>query len=712
MNRKVFNFSRLIYLIFALIIVGMLFNILYINITGKHLASGNDIREYAINRGGNQKVETIYATRGTIYSSDGEILAADSKKYKLIAVLDKNRNHANQKPAHVVDVNHTAKLLAPILEMDEDEIVQLLSKDKYQVEFGSKGSNLSSVKKDEIEALELPGIEFQELLSRNYRYGDFASYIIGYAKTIKEVVNNKETTHILGEMGIEKIYNKELSGIDGERVYLADKNSHTLPNGLISETASVPGNNIYLTIDTDIQNELNKLLANLVDIKKADKATCAVMEAKTGRILAVANYPSFDPNYRDFTSYIDLFLNEPVEPGSVWKTFVYANAINDDVINLDETYPSGKFYYSEKARPIRDHNDGEGWGNISYRQGFYYSSNTAICHMLTKYTNKESLLADYDDLGFFKHIGSDGLAATGGVAGYVNNDGRDIEYLTTGYGQGSTTTAYHLLRGYSAFANDGKMVEPYFVDKITDGQTGEIISEGTTKYSKQLYSPETVKTVRSLLDGVVNIEGNTGYYYHMDDVRLIAKTGTGQVAEDGRYKSGYYTNSFVGMAPYDDPEVVVVLWSQNKGYTNRGATELVQGITRAALNKLNEQPVKEVEVSTVVLDNYMNQSKEHVKDVLTTDQLTPLFVGNGDIVISQYPKSGIMVSSNSRVFLQTNGSKIKMPSMEGWSRKEAEAFASMANVTLEVSGVGTIYEQNVKKGTVLKDGQIIKLKAK
>ncbi len=712
MAKKTANYSKFIFAFFAALIVALVFNVLYISITGHHLMSQSDIREYANNRGGNQKIETLYAPRGTIYSSDGEVLAADAKKYKIYAILSDKRVHGNGKPAYVYDVNDTAKKLAPILDMDVDDLIRILSKDQYQVEFGSKGNNLSSVTKDQIMALNLPGIEFEELLSRNYRYGDFASYVIGYALAETQIVNDKSTTHILGKMGIEKLYNKELSGVDGKRVYLADNNNYTLPNGLISETESIPGNNIHLTIDTEIQAELNKLLENLVDIKKADKATCAIMEAKTGRILAVSNYPSFDPNIRDLTNYVDLFLNEPVEPGSVFKTFVYANAIQDGVINLDELYPSGKFYYNEKLRPIKDHNDGEGWGNISYRQGFYYSSNTAICHMLTKYTDKKSLLADYDDLGFFKHVGSDGLVATAGVAGYKNNDGRIVEYLTTGFGQGSTTTAYHLLRAYSAFANDGKMVEPYFIDKITDGVTGEVISEGTTKYSEQIYSADTVKEVRSLLDGVVNIEGNTGYYYHMDDVRLIAKTGTGQIAENGRYKSGYYTNSFVGLAPYDDPEIVIVLWSQNKGYTNRGATELIQGITRAALNKLNEQPLKEVEVSTVVLDNYMNQSKTHVNEVLKTNQLTPIFVGDGDIVISQFPNSKTEVSSQSRVFLQTDGKKIKMPSMEGWSRKEAEAFASMANITLEFDGVGTITSQSISKGTVLKANQKVKVKAK
>lgn len=705
------NHSKILFSFFALCCIGLIINILVVSISGYHLISFDNIREFDINRGRNKKSETLYADRGIIYSSDGEIIAADSKKYKIYAILDESRLTGDKEPAYVADVNKTAELLSPILEIEKDKLVETLSKDRYQVEFGSKGNNLPITVKEEIEALELPGIEFTEIKSRNYRYGDFASYIIGYATTKTETVNNKEIHYIEGQMGIEGLYNKELSGQNGKIRYMSDNKNYILPNGIIEQIEPVPGNNIHLTIDTEIQLELNKLLQNLVDIKDSDKATCAVMEAKTGRILAVANYPSFDPNKRDFENYIDLFLNEPVEPGSVMKTFVYANAIEDGVINLDEKYPSGKFQYSEKANPIRDHNGGEGWGNISYRQGFYYSSNTAICHMLTKYTNKESLLQDYEELGFFNHQNVDGLAATGGTAVYKNPTSGLVEYLTTGYGQGSTTTAYHLLRAYSAFANDGRMVEPYFIDKITDGTSGEIISKGSTQYSEQIYSTETVLQVRDLLDGVVNIEGNTGIYYHMDDVRLIAKTGTGQVAGDGGYKSGYYTNSFVGMAPYDDPEVVIVLWSQNKGYTNKGAVELIQGMTRAALNKINEQPLKEVEVQTVTLDNYMNQSKVYVNDILKSEHLSPVFVGDGDIVIGQYPKSETEVSSNSRVFLQTDGTKIKMPSMEGWSRKEAEAFASMANIELEIEGFGTIVDQNVKKGKVLKENQVVKLKA-
>ena len=706
--------AKIVLCVFAFIIILMVLNVIYLGATGKHLVSGDNIKEYAENRGGQQKEETLYAKRGTIYSSDKQVIASDVKKYKLYAILSETRLTVDKEPAYVVDKEETAKKLAPILGVDKAKVLEQLNKKTYQVEFGSYGNNLSSLIKDKIDALGLPGLEFEEITTRNYRYGDFASYEVGYAQLLTNEINGKTTKSIIGQMGLEKAFDEELSGKDGKKVYLVDNNNYTLPNGVLSEKAPVAGNDMYLTIDADVQTELDLQMKQLVEKLKSEKATCAVMEAKTGKILAVSNYPSFDPNKRDIDNYVDLFLNEAVEPGSVFKSFVYANGLNDGRLNLKTKYQSGKFYYNNnKKDSVKDHNGGKGWGTISYEQGFYYSSNTAICHMLRTVNDRVSLLQDYEDLGFFKSGTVDKLSTASGFAGYKGVVGRDIEYLTTGFGQGSSWTAYQLLRAYSVFANnDGKMVTPYFVDKIVDSSTNETIYQGKTEYSKQIYTNETVKKMRDLLSGVINIKGSTGYSYHMDDINLIGKTGTGQVAQTGGYKQNFYTNSFAGLAPYDDPQVVIVLWYQGKNASTKVAAELVQGVVRTALNKINAQPVKEIETSTFVLDSYMNQSTEFAKSVLTKHQLSTLLIGDGDTVIDQYPKAKTEVSSQSRVFLQTNGTNITMPSMDGWSRKEAEAFAAMADVRMTFDGVGTIYKQNIPKGTKLKSNQEIKVQAK
>jgi len=717
-KRRNNNFGAICALVFfSLVIMILIFNVAYIGATGKHLVSGQNIKEYAEKRGTEQKVDRLIAPRGTIYSSNNEVLASDVKKYKMYAILSETRidhdEKGNEVPAYVKDKEKTAKALAPIIGMSESDILEILNKKSYQVEFGRYGNNLSSIVKNQINSLNLPGIEFVDMTTRNYRYGDFASFEIGYAQLLTEEKDGNQISNIVGQMGLEKAFDDELSGIDGEKIHIVDNNGYTIPNGVISETAPIAGDDIYLTIDTDIQIELDVQMKKLIEDTEASKAACAVMEAKTGRILAVSNYPSFDPNKRELDNYIDLFLNEPVEPGSVFKSFVYANALTDNKLDLDEKYPSGKFYYSGN-RYIQDHNWGKGWGSISYRQGFYYSSNTAICHILTEKTDKKSLLQDYEDLGFFKSSEIDRLPSAAGVAGYKNNDDRLIEYLTTGYGQGSSFTALQLLRGYSAFANNGKTVEPYFIDKIVDPQTNKTVYQGKSKYSKEIFSPEAVKTTKDLLSGVVNVKGSTGYSrYHMDDIHLIGKTGTGQIAKDGSYMSDYYTHSFAGLAPYDDPQIVVVLWYQSSSEGNtHDKGDLIKSVVRTALGKLNEQPTQEVETKSYVIDAYTNQSVEYAKKMLAQNQITPIIIGNGKTVIDQYPKVGSEVSSASRVFLQTNGSKITMPSMDGWSRKEAEAFASLANIKLECKGTGIIYKQNVSKGTKLKAGQKIKVEAK
>lgn len=703
--------AKVVMTIFALVIVLMISNVIYLGATGKHFISGEDIAQYANERGGGQRESTLYAKRGTIYSGDNEVIASDVKKYKLTAVLNTERFKANGEPAHVVDKETTAHELSKIIGMDEEKILQRLNKKGYQVEFGNYGNNLSSLVKDQIDALGLPGLEFEEITTRHYRYGDFASYEVGYAQATKD----DNVKKIIGQMGIEKTYNSQLTGTDGKRVYLVDSNNYILPNGILSETEPIPGKDVYMTIDTEIQTELDMQMNKLVTEMKVDKATAAIMEAKTGRILAMSNYPSFDPNKKDMKNYTNLFLEEAIEPGSVFKSFVYANALSDGKLNVNETYKSGVYEYKVNGRlikGIRDHNNGKGWGTITYEKGFYHSSNTAICHILTKFTDKESLIQDYEDLQFFQSGNINGLKTAAGYPGFKGEGNKQLEWLTTGFGQGSSFTALQLLRGYSAFANDGKTVEPYLVDKVVDPETQEVVEEAKTKYSKQIYTTEAVKQMRDLLDGVINKKGSTGYAYHMDDIRLIGKTGTGQVAKDGRYLTGYNTHSFVGLAPYDDPEVIIVVWYQNSMAGNKAVSDLVKSVTRLAVNKLNTEPTKKVETTTFVLDSYLNQSVDYAKNLLTSHQLVPIVIGDGKTIINQYPRANTELSGKTKVFLQTNGLKMTMPSMEGWSRKEAEAFSSMANIQLEFDGVGNIYKQDVTKGTVLKENQKVKVYAK
>ena len=217
--------------------------------------------------------------------------------------------------------------------------------------------------------------------------------------------------------------------------------------------------------------------------------------------------------------------------------------------------------------------------------------------------------------------------------------------------------------------------------------------------------------MRTLLYGVVNIDGSTGRDYRDSSVEIIGKTGTGQIAENGAYSASKHTHSFVGMAPYRDPEVEVIVWFQNESSGTNYSGELVKSITKSALNILSKDTEK-VNTSPYVLNNYMNQSTSYVGGILKKHSLTPILIGDGSTVIGQYPSGTTEVTTGSKVLLLTDGQKYTMPSMLGWSRKEAEAFASLTGVEIKMNGLGSIYAQSITKGTELKQGTVIELYAK
>ena len=427
---KNFN-AKIIYIVFVFLIILLILNVTILTLTGWGMISFKNIRAFSEQRGGGQVSEIKQARRGTILTSDNQIVAADVTKYKLIAILNESRVNADGTPAYVKEKKRTAKALSDIIDMSYDKILEKLETDAYQVEFGSAGKNLTSLKKEEIESLGLPGLVFEETVSRNYRYADFASYEIGYAATTEE-----DPYTLVGQMGIEQSYNDYLKGSNGEKIYLVDAHQNELPDSVIKETVAMPGNDVYMTINSSLQTELDTLLNELVKDKKASKAAAAVMEVKTGRILAISNYPSFDPNERKIKNYIDTFINEAFECGSVFKAFVYGNGLTDKTLKLSTKYMSGGYRYYEAGRlihTIRDYNEGRGWGKITFEEGFYHSSNTGICHLLAEHLDIQSVTETYKKLGLFQSSEIDGMPSGSGMKGY---DGQKVtlEYLTTGFG--------------------------------------------------------------------------------------------------------------------------------------------------------------------------------------------------------------------------------------------------------------------------------------
>ena len=700
-----FKGAKIAYVVFALVIFSLVVNIVYLGITGKHLISGSDIKTYAKNRGKSESIE--YATRGSIYTSDNEVIAKSVRNFKLSAVVSKKREGKN---AYVKDIKKTAQEVAPIIGMDPNEMEQKMQEavdaGKYQIEFGTYGNNLTMGQKTEIEKKDLPGLVFEEVNTRNYPLGDFSSYIVGYAKNTTDEDGVKK---LVGEMGIERNYDEVLAGKNGYRVYEKTADGYVRTNGILKKKDAVNGKDIYLTLNSSLQRDLDYLLAKEAGEAGASNASCVVMEAKTGKILALSTYPSFDPNKRDIKGYNNFFFDSAYECGSVFKSFVYASSIESGLYNGSALYQSGKYDYGA-SRPIRDHNNGVGWGAISYDEGFYRSSNVAICNLLEGgYTNKEDVLQTYEDLGFFKSDEVDGFTTAKGTAVYENDKSR-AAYLTTGFGQGSTVTMYQLIRAYSVFANDGKMVEPYIVDRIVDNENNEVAYSAKTEYSKQIFSSSTVSKVRDLLKGVVSDETGTAKKFALENgVQIIGKTGTGQmVDENGTYSSSNYTKSFAGMAPYDDPQIItlVVFQGEDNSTTDHQAN-IIKNIVPSALSVVSSYNSNDdvTEIKNYKLDSFVNQSVNFVKSKLQAKNIDVQVIGNGSTVIEQFPKAKSKVTKSDRVFIKTESSDITLPDFSGWSSKDVSIFGSLAGITINTEGSGGfVIGQNIPPGTLVHSG--------
>ena len=333
----------------VLIIVFFLFLIIITRVSYISLAKkidNIDIQSLASKR--TTKEIILKANRGTIFDSSGDVLAQDVASYTLIAYLDPKRTTDPEKPQHVVDKEKTALVLSAILNMDKETILSYLNKENtYQTEFGVKGKGLNEIEKDTILATNLPGLDFIETTKRYYPYGKFLSYLIGYAK-------QDENGKMTGELGIEKYYNKELTGVNGKTVYQKDLKGYKIAGTKEVTEAKVDGSDIYLTIDNNIQFFLEEALNNVSSKYEFDEIDLIVANAKTGEILGYATTPSFDPNILDIKNYLDSNITS-FEPGSTMKIYTYMAALEAGVYKGNDTYMSGSFETKDKTI-IRDWN--------------------------------------------------------------------------------------------------------------------------------------------------------------------------------------------------------------------------------------------------------------------------------------------------------------------------------------------------------------------
>lgn len=672
---------------------------------------GKNIAEFASTR--NTVRKTIKASRGNIFDSSSNPLAINVSSYTLIAYLDESRSNGTTLN-HVQDVSTTAQKLSEVLECSEEKIKTILENGiknkKYQVEFGSVGKGITELKKDEILSLNLPGISFIESEKRYYPNGNFASYVIGYAKD-KEVEKDGEiTTEMVGELGIEAKYNDELNGTDGYLEYQQDRYGYKIAGTKEINNEAKNGSDIYLTIDSSIERFVEGEIEEVQNTYNPEWTILTVMDAKTGEILGASSTPSFDPNVRDVSSYENPFATTAYEPGSTMKIYTYMCALETGLYDGDETFKSGSITIGEDT--INDWNN-KGWGKITLDKGFEYSSNVGVVNLIQKYLNKEKLKDCFKKYGFGKKTN---VEFTREVAGQLNFN-YEVEVATAGFGQGIKTTVVQQLQAASIVANDGHMISPHIVKKIVDPNTKEMTYESEVTKSEQLVKKSTIEKIKELMYNTIHgtDSGTAGRSYNIEGFDLIGKTGTAQIYESGKgYLKGdnNYIFSSVIMFPKDDPEIIIYgAMKQPKYGKYKGLADAVKNLVKniAKYKNIYEEKEETQKINMTTLSSYIGLPTSNVKETLENYKLNVIQIGDGDKIINQYPSVGNSVLENDKIILFTNDKEYKMPNIKGWSRSDVANLCTLLDLKLETEGFGYAKESSIEEDSTIHSGDTIKV---
>ena len=519
-------------------------NVFLVSVKKEHFLSGTDLSVYADNQ--NIVTETEQALRGEIRDRNGNIIAQDNKTYNIVCILDSSRPSVGDDVAYVKDKEHTAEVLSSILKMDKQKILDYLSQDKYQTELGLGGRNLSKSVKDEIEATDLTGIEFTDSIQRVYPNNVFASNLIGYAQS-------DENGNTVGKMGLELYLDSYLRGTDGSKTYQVDKDGYVLPGMKEEVVSSVNGNNVYLTLDSGIQSTLEQSFEITKETFNASRAWGGAMEIKTGKVIAWGQTPSYNPNTLDnIEDYTNIGAQTPYEPGSTLKTFTWAAAINEGVYDGNALADGNEFCFTSDSNnnPVQTYSEDnygciynarkKKYGQIDLDHGLIYSLNTVAATIQTQYITPETHLEYLKKFGFFSNVNTDGLPESSGLLNFT----WPADKLSLSYGQGSTVTMLQLFQAYSAIFSDGTMVKPYFVDSIVDSyDNSNVIYKAETTTVGNPITSDTAKQVQSIMYRVVNDEDGSARFYQIPECKIIAKTGTTQVADSSSEGNAYETSN-------------------------------------------------------------------------------------------------------------------------------------------------------------------------
>lgn len=683
--------------------------------------------------GGSDK--SILPSRGAILDCNQQPLALSSTVYTVILdvrlmvsehnektaanVSDKDREKAEFKWNNTFDTIN--KLLnIPVETLTGYVMTDAEGKPAKDTNYFILAKKVPFDKGQQIKSLNYPWLYCEEDNQRSYPQSILASQVIGFISG-----DNGENS-----WGLESQYNSEMTGIEGREFRAMGDDS----NVVTQNASAVGGNTLITTIDSTLQQYANEACRNAYVAYEPENTACIIMDPKTGAILSMAQYPTFDPNnpsklpeeaeeglkktwdkyddkkkqqigmefdaWKNYKSWRNFAITETFEPGSTYKPIVAAMALEAGVISPNETFncPGVKVVADYE---VHCHNT-DGHGTITLEEALADSCNVAMMEIITK-IGAEKYYKMHRDFGFGEKTGIDlpgEVAADSPSLSYSLEQLHSAELATSSFGQGFNVTALQSLNALCATINGGNLMQPYVVSQIID-QNGGLVKETKPTIVRKVISKETSDIIRKYLESVVQPTG-TGRKAVINGYAIGGKTGT---AEQGVRGSNEYTLSFIAYMPVEDPDIIAMtVIHRPTGYydgSDISPVPMLRDVLVKIIDYKGYQPSYEVDASTeenisedmIVIDDYTNTSLSETVKLLNSKKINYELIGNGDTVFKQNPAAGTTINKDTSIILNINSSGgselLSVPDVVGLDSEDAVKTIEAAGFSCYVENLGS-----------------------
>lgn len=498
----------------------------------------------ALAAGQHDLFKKLVPNRGEIFlkGKDGIYPAAVNKEAKMAYAV----------PKEIENVSATVEALAGLLQLDRSELENKLGnpEDVYEV----LKRRLSPEEESGLERLQLKGVHLSDEVYRYYPSNELAANVLGFV--------GWKDNHLGGRYGVEASFDSQLIGREGNVFHKKDASGKWISVTARDLAPAEDGQDLVLTIDHIVQYETEKILKGAVEKNEADSGSIIVMEPDTGKILAMANYPTFNPNeyskVEDIGVYRNPIISDAYECGSVLKPITMAAGVDNNKVNAGTTYVDAGVI-QEAGYAIKNA-EGKVYGKQNMTGVLEHSINTGVIYVEKLLGNRN--FADYvRRFGFGEKTGVGLIGEGAGNISNLNNLKSNIQFFTASFGQGITVTPLQLAAAYSVIANGGDLMKSQIIEKIVhgDGTEESMEPEKVRRVISGGASQEIAKMLESVvLNGHGKRAGVPGY-------RVGGKTGTAQVANSSSkgYDESTNIGSFAGFAPLDNPKFTIVVRINN-----------------------------------------------------------------------------------------------------------------------------------------------------